>query len=435
MPSRIVVLVCFLALTVCARPADSHAELDQVEEAIVYSVDALQEEALALLTRAVNLNSGTMNLAGVRLVGELFARELESLGFSTRWIEGAEFERAGHLVATHGDSGPHFLLIGHLDTVFERESAFQSFERVSETLATGPGITDMKGGNVIILVILHALRAAGVLDQMQITVFLTGDEERSGRPLDLARAELIEAAEAADYALGFEDGDGDPHTAVISRRGSSGWTLRVEGTPAHSSQVFSDEVGYGAIYEMARILDRFRSELAGQEYLTFNPGLVLGGTELDRAEDAAEGSAFGKNNVVAAHSVVTGDLRTLSPEQLERTRNRMLEIVADSLPGASSSIEFRDGYPPLAPTEGNRRLLGIYSEASVDLGFGPVAPVDPARAGAADISFCSGRVEGALCGLGLMGTGGHTEEETADLSTLRSQSQRAALLIWRLTAP
>jgi glutamate carboxypeptidase len=167
--------------------------------------------------------------------------------------------------------------------------------------------------------------------------------------------------------------------------------------------------------------------------LTFNPGLVAAGTEASVEPGTSSGSAFGKNNVVAATAIVTGDLRTISPEQLERSRDRMREIVAESLPGTSAEIEFRDGYPPLAPTEGNRKLLEVYDQASRDLGYGPVEAVDPRRAGAADVSFCSGRVDGALCGLGLMGSGGHTEDETADLRTLTSQTQRAALLIWRLS--
>ena len=427
---RFLTLIC-LAMTCAAGPAT--AELEPVEQAIVDAVNARQNQALDLLEEAVNINSGTLNLVGVREVGELFTTAFVELGFRTRWIDGVGFNRAGHLIATHGNQGPHFLLIGHLDTVFEPESPFQRYEKISETHATGPGTTDMKGGNVIILEILDALRTAGVLDDMQFTVIFTGDEERSGRPLELARREFIEAAHEADYALGFEDGDGDPATAVIARRGSIGWTLEVQGTPAHSSQVFSEEVGYGAVYEMARILDGFRTELAGEQYLTFNPGKVVAGTEVGSDPATSSGTAFGKANVVAATAIVTGDLRTLTPQQLDSARERMQAIAAESLPGTSAVLEFGEGYPPLAPTDGNRHLLEVYSAASEDLGFGPVSAVDPARAGAADVSFASGLVDGALCGLGLMGTGGHTELETADLRTLASQTQRAALLIWRLS--
>ena len=427
---RIRILICLALAGVAGSAA---AGLQPVEQAIVAAVNARQPQALDLLEQAVNINSGTLNFDGVREVGELFGTAFDELGFETRWIEGADFDRAGHLIATHGSRGRHFLLIGHLDTVFEMESPFQHYERISETHATGPGTTDMKGGDVIILEILHALRTAGVLDDMQFTVIFTGDEERSGRPLDLARREFIEAARDADYALGFEDGDGNPETAVISRRGSIGWTLEVQGTPAHSSQIFSEEVGYGAVYEAARILDGFRTELAGEEYLTFNPGMIVGGTEADLDRATSSGNAYGKANVIAAKAIATGDIRTLTPKQLDSAQERMQAIVAKSLPGTSAVLEFGEGYPPLAPTDGNRQLLEIYSKSSEDLGHGPVTAVDPARAGAADVSFASGLVEGALCGLGLMGTGGHTELETADLRTLASQTQRAALLIWRLS--
>jgi len=110
----------------------------------------------------------------------------------------------------------------------------------------------------------------------------------------------------------------------------------------------------------------------------------------------------------------------------------MRAIVAEHLPGTSATITFSDGYPPLAPTDGNRRLLSLYDAASRDLGFGPVRPVDPEAAGAADVSFTAGLVDMAIDGLGLMGSGGHTVDETADLSTLPSQTQRAALLMYRI---
>jgi glutamate carboxypeptidase len=291
----------------------------------------------------------------------------------------------------------------------------------------------MKGGDVIIVHALAALRAAGVLDDLGITVILTGDEEDPGRPLALARQHLIRAAEMADMVLGFEDGDGDPRTAVISRRGASSWELRVSGRPAHSSQIFRSDIGPGAVFEAARILNRLREELAGEEYLTFNPGLILGGTSVDFDQEQARGTAFGKSNVIAEQAMVSGDVRTISPEQLADIQNRMRAIVAESLPHTSADLAFDEGYPPLAPTDGNRRLLALYDAVSRSLGFGTVVAVDPRKAGAADVSFTSARVEMVLDGLGLMGDGGHTERETADLRTLPVQTKRAAILMYRLS--
>lgn len=424
--------LALLAFTLLPAFADAAAGLTDTERRLVEVIDGRQAQALELLEQAVDINSGSLNLEGVKEVGALFGRALAALGFETQWLDGAEFNRAGHLVATHGDKGPHLLLIGHLDTVFEPDSPFQRFEHLGPDRAKGPGIIDMKGGNVIIVEALAALRAVGALEDLTITVMLIGDEESTGSPQSAARRALIEAADAADVALGFEDGDGDPKTAVIARRGYTGWQLTVSGTPAHSSQIFREGIGDGAAFELARILDGFRRELSGERFLTFNPGVVLAGTRVDYDGGRATGEAFGKGNVIPARAVASGDLRTVSPGQLASAKERMREIVSQHLPGTSAEIEFADGYPPLAPTEGNRRLLALYDEASRDLGLGPVTAVDPADAGAADISFTAGRVAMALDGLGLMGTGGHTVEETADLTTLPSQAKRAALLMYRL---
>ncbi|MBI2834882.1 MAG: M20/M25/M40 family metallo-hydrolase [Acidobacteria bacterium] len=407
--------------------------LNAIEQRIVAEVDRNNTHALALLERAVNTNSGTMNLAGVRKVGDLFRAELDALGFQTTWIDGTPFKRAGHLVAEHRGEGPHLLLIGHLDTVFEQDSPFQRFERVWPDAARGPGMIDMKGGDVIIVYALRALAAAGALDRANISVIMTGDEEHVGEPRELARQSLKQMADAADIAIGFEDGSGDPRTAVIARRGVTGWELRVTGKPAHSSQIFREDIGAGAIFEAARILHGFYERLAGETLLTLNPGVILGGTTMDLDVPQSRGTAFGKSNVVAEHAIVTGDLRTISADQLESAKERMMSVAAAHLPHASADLTFRDGYPPLAPSGGNRRLLQLYDQASRDVGAGPVEATDPRLAGAADVSFTAGLVEMAIDGIGLMGTDDHTTKETADLATLPSQTKRAGVLLYRLT--
>lgn len=421
------------ALAGAAAPSLPARQLTAVEERIAQHVDEHRADALALLEETVNVNSGTMNVDGVREVGRLLRREFDALGFATRWVDGSGFDRAGHLVAERTGSGPVLLLIGHLDTVFEPDSPFQRFEMVSDSVARGPGVADMKGGNVVMIQALRALDAAGVLDGMSLTVVMTGDEEKSGRPLALAREALVDAAEAADIAIGFENGDNDPGTAVVARRGSTSWQLRVAAKPAHSSLIFREDIGAGAIYEASRILTGLYERMAGEPYLTFNPGVILGGTDVEFDAEQARGSAFGKTNVIAERAIVSGDLRTLSLEQLEGAKSRMRAVVAEHLPHAEAEIAFDDGYPPLAPTDGNRRLLAELDRASRDLGLGEVTGVDPARAGAADVSFTAGLVDMAIDGIGLMGGGDHTVDETADLRTLPTQAKRAAILIYRLT--
>jgi glutamate carboxypeptidase len=430
---RSAVALVSLTLLTSSLTAQSKADsLSAVERRVAAAVDGQNTHALALLERVVNINSGTMNFAGVRQVGDVFRAELDALGFQTRWVDGTGFNRAGHLVAERNGRGPRILLIGHLDTVFEPRSPFQKFERLSDSTARGPGIIDMKGGDVIIVEALRALKAAGALDRLSITVVMHGDEEDAGAPLEAARAALTEAAKRSQIALGFEDGSGDPHTAVISRRSAGSWTLRTTGTPAHSSQIFRDDIGAGALFEAARILQGFRERLGGQQYLTFNPGVMLGGSEVKFDTAQSGGSAFGKTNVVAGQAIVSGDIRALSPEQLANAKATMREVVAQHLPKTTAELTFDDGYPPMAPTEGNRRLLAVHDSVSRALGFGSVVAVDPSRAGAADVSFAAPYVPMVIDALGLAGWDDHSDKETADLRWLPKLTKRAAVLIYRL---
>jgi len=221
---------------------------------------------------------------------------------------------------------------------------------------------------------------------------------------------------------------------VIGRRGTTAWQLTVKGTPAHSSQIFREDIGYGAVFEAARIVNAFREQLAGEPHLTFNPALIVAGTQIQFDVVQARGTAFGKDNVIPEHAIVSGDLRALSAEQFQNARKRMEAIVRSSpLPHTSAEITFDEGYPPLAPTDGNMKLLALYDQASRDVGAGAVTAVNPDRAGAADVSFVAGHVPMILDGVGLMGNGGHTVNETADLTTLPSQTKRAALLLFRLS--
>ena len=425
-------LVGLTALEAQGQAAGGSPALSTTERRITAAVDQRSAQALALLERVVNINSGTMNFDGVRKVGDVFKAELDALGFSTKWVDGAGFGRAGHLVAERNGRGPRILLIGHLDTVFEPRSPFQKFERLSDSTARGPGIIDMKGGDVIIVEALRALKTAGMLDRLSITVVMHGDEEDAGSPLDSARATLTDAAKRSQIALGFEDGSGDPHTAVISRRSAGSWTLKTTGTPGHASQIFREDIGAGALYEASRILDGFRARLGGQQYLTINPGVVLGGSEVKYDTSQSGGTAFGKTNVIAGQAIVSGDIRALSPEQLQQAKATMKEIVAQHLPKTTAELTFDDGYPPMAPTDGNRKLLAVHDSVSRALGFGSVVAVDPSKAGAADVSFAAPYVPMVIDALGLAGWDDHSDKETANLNWLPRLTKRAAVLIYRL---
>jgi glutamate carboxypeptidase len=313
--------------------------------------------------------------------------------------------------------------------VFEGEGV--TFQLVNDTLARGAGTSDMKGGNVVVIQALKALRSVGALDAMQVIVVFTGDEESPGEPLEIARRDLIEAARRSDVALGFESGE--PDAAVVARRGSIDWVLEVTGRQAHSSGVFGNSTGYGAIYEAARIVNGFRERLAGQPNLTFSPGVIVGGTEVSYDTTNTRGSAAGKTNIVPRAVVIHGDLRALTPGQEDSARTIMRSIATQgNLPLTSAEIRFGAGYPPMSPTAANYALLAAYDAVSRALGLPAVSGHDPRRRGAADISFAAPLIPG-LDGLGPWGSGGHTPDEDVNLNSLAPATARAAILMYRLS--
>ena len=407
-------------------------KLTKIELKIIEKVKATHEESIDFLEKVVNINSGSLNPKGVRKVGNVFSDALDDIGFDTRWIDmPKEMNRAGHLFASiKGEKGKKLLLIGHLDTVFEENSPFQSFIR-QDSIAFGPGANDMKGGNVVILYALKALNELNLLRNASITIAFIGDEESTGKPLSISRKDLIEAGKEADIALGYENASGFDY-ATIARRGASGWSVETQGVRAHSSSIFNEQVGAGAIFEMSRILNSFYEEVRGEEYLTFNPGTLLGGTFVNYNMKKSSGEVFGKSNVVAQKAIVSGGLRFISEEQKENTRSKMRKIVAQNLPQTTASISFNDSYPAMKPTEGNLALLAELDQVSKDLGQGGVKPYDPLKRGAADISFVADFTDG-IDGLGTMGDGAHTPQETVNLNTMNALIQRSAILIYRLT--
>jgi glutamate carboxypeptidase len=414
-------------------PVPASAALSPPEQVMIRTVDAEQQRTVAMLQRWVDQNSGTMNKAGVEAVRDMIAPEFKQLGFTVQWVDMSAVGRAGHLIARHAGSrhGKRLLLIGHLDTVFERDSPFQRWVRDGE-LAHGPGSGDDKGGDAVIIAALRAMQAAGTLKNANITVFLTGDEEDAGRPLAISRRNLIAEGKKADVALDFEDlvVENGMDMGSTARRSAGSWTLTVTGRSAHSAGVGPGD--YGAIYDLARIIDQFRRELP-EDKLTYNVGLIGGGQTATLGPDKIRIEATGKTNIIAATAVARGDLRAISQDQIDRTEAKMRAIVAQPLAGAHAEISFdEDIYPPMTPTEGNRAILEQLNGVNRDMGLPEMGELDPADRGAGDISFVAADVD-SLAGMGPESSGSHTAKETVDIPSIFKQAKRAAILMSRLS--
>ena len=409
--------------------------LSPLEQKIVDAVNNKMAYAEALLKESVDINSGTLNIAGVKKVGDVFAREFSKAGLTPEWVPLPDsLRRAGHLVATRkGTKGKKLFLIGHLDTVFEPDMPPNPYQRLNDSTATGQGVNDMKGGDVVAIIALQVLEEMGLLKDATIVAYFTGDEERSGSPTSVSRKDFIDRAKTCDIALGFEGASGLRNVAT-ARRGSSGWELKVAAKTGHSATIFTPNAGYGAIYEAARILNSFREELSTEKYLTFNPGIIIGGSEMSYNEKTAKGDAIGKTNIISPAVRVTGDLRFLTEKQKIAAREKMTAITQRNLGGTSATIKFKDGIPAMEPTEGNDAIRAVISDVTVAMGLGPTVARDPGSRGAGDISYVAKYLSG-VDGLGASGRGAHAPGETINLKEFPLLIQRTALLIYRLIQP
>ena len=433
-------IICTLVLQApIFAQQEQGTNLNDEEKAIIAYIDQNMPRAIALLKESVNINSGTLNVEGVKKVGALFAKEFEKAKFKTAWISMPDsIKRAGHLVATIGfDNKPQsptakkLFLIGHLDTVFEPDMPSNPFTMLNDSVATGQGVYDMKGGDVVMIIALQALQQQGLLNNADIIAYLTGDEESSAKPFQISRGHFIEAAKTTDIALGFESAHG-LNTIATARRGSSSWTLNVSAKTGHSASVFTSSGGYGAIYEAARIVNAFREILSQEKYLTFNPGMFVGGSEVNFNKSKATGTAIGKTNIVSPTAFVTGDLRFLTEAQKIEARKTMSTVVEQSLNGTKATITFSDGIPSMEPTLGNKKVLEVISGVTTSMGLGPAVEGDPGSRGAGDISYVAKYLD-AVDGMGSSGKGAHAPGETINLKEFPLIIKRAALTIYRLT--
>ncbi len=441
--ASLVLLSIVIAMTSVAQQVKTTAStvsilskgLTKEEQQVIAWIDAHMPQAIELLKESVNINSGTLNIEGVKKVGALFAKEFERAGFTTEWVAMPDsIKRAGHLVASRKSKTPkgkRLFLIGHLDTVFEPDMPANPFTMLNDSTATGQGVNDMKGGDVVVIMALQALEQAGLLKNTDITAYFTGDEEHAGYPRSVTRGDFIHRAKQADIALAFEGANG-LNSVATGRRGASGWRLDVTGKTGHSSGVFTPNAGYGAIYEAARIINQFRETLSTEKYLTFNPGIIIGGSDISYDDATSKGAAIAKTNIISPAVTVTGDLRFLTEDQKDRARAKMREIVSQNLAQTSAKISFVDGIPSMAPTEGNNKVLSVIHSISMDMGAGPTVAGDPGSRGAGDISYVAAYVD-CIDGLGASGRGAHAPGETIHLNDLPFLIKRAALTIYRLS--
>ena len=399
--------------------------LNTQEQALVQWLEPRESEMVELLERLTNINSGSLNKAGVDEITEIFRNELTSLGFSTRTLPGDRIEMpscpgsdysidvADHLLASKSGSGKSLLLMGHIDTVFPTNSPFQAFRQEGDTLY-GPGVADMKGGLVVMLYALKALYESGDLDGMSLSILLNSDEEVGSLS---SRKFLEEQAALHDYGLVYESSGAN--NMVRTRKGLGQARFVVHGKASHAGG--AHQQGRSAIKELAYKIVEIENMTNYETGLTVNVGVLSGGEARNTIAPCAEGFV---------------DLRYPAPEQGDEAVEQFENIFSQvySYPVDSGEIT-TDSWvnlhrPPKIPTVESDQLLEKTRAIGRLLGQ-ELGVTD--SGGGTDGSLTQAAGLPTLDSLGISGSGAHSNREEARLSSLVERAQLNAVLIRRLS--
>ncbi|HBY08128.1 MAG TPA: hypothetical protein DEH22_10215 [Chloroflexi bacterium] len=373
---------------------------------------------LEILHAWVATNSFTANAAGVRAVADLTAQPFVDLGFTDERVPSDNPNYGDHLVLTRaGSSGRKLGLISHLDTVFppEEEAANDFNWRIEGARVYGPGTNDVKGGTLLILMLLEALQRFAPDDFEAITwvVLLNAAEETLSD--DFGRLCCERLAEGGEAALVFEAGfrDDNLYQLVTSRKGMATYGVRVEGKSSHAGGNHS--LGANAIVQLARTVDQIANLTDYAQDLTFNVGVIMGGVVTNRVPHLAE---------------ARGEMRTFKLEVYNQAIEDLLDLQnqptitsADGYP-CTVGIEIRSKTAPWPQNPGTEKLFKIWKEAADELGF---QLLPEARGGLSDGNNIWQALP-CIDGLGPMGRNGHCSERSADGSKDQEYAEQSSFV-------
>jgi len=367
-----------------------------------------RDQMLARLEVLVNIDSGTFNKPEVDRAARTMAGWLAELGLDTELFP--QSERGDHVVARKvGTEGRMVLLVGHCDTVFPAgEAARRPFRREGER-AFGPGIYDMKGGLVVMMAALAALKAAApaTWDALGLIVVVNGDEEiasPTSRPL------IEAAAQAADLVCVLEPARVNGEY-VTQRKGVGTYTLQVTGKAAHAGA--RPEDGASALHELLRKLNAVL-DLPRPDGFTLNVGVVRGGI---------------RPNVVADLAEAEIDVRAPTPADVDWIDAAMRRIAAEThVPGTTTVLGGGVEFPPMPRTAASLALFELVRQAGAEQGL---TLEHTATGGGSDGNYAS-QFAPTLDGMGVRGGGAHSADEFIYVDSLVERAQVLArfLELW-----
>ncbi|MBN2990466.1 M20/M25/M40 family metallo-hydrolase [Pseudomonas cedrina subsp. fulgida] len=387
-PRTLLAATLALSFAVPAYSAEPHKPIQAQAE-------QYKAEALKLLERLVNIDSGSGYEPGLTQVRDIAVDELKQLGFSIELVPD-KAANSSHVIATlKGTGKARILLMAHMDTVFKEGSAAERPFHIKDGRAYGPGVMDDKGGIVAGIYALKVLKDQGFKDYAQITFLLDASEETGSE----AASELIRnTAKGQDVTLNLEPGrpaDG----LVVWRKGSATAVVEVKGKAAHAG--VAPELGRNAAMEAAHQILQL-GKLGDEEKKTTINFTVL--------------KAGDRTNVIPDQATAKADVRAALPEEFDRIEKDLVRVSANKLiPETEVKTTLQRGLPPMPQTAESDKLVaiaqGIYGE------LGKKLTVE-GSGGAADASLSAGVGTPTLDGFGIVGGNIHTADEYAEVESV-----------------
>ncbi|KPC05137.1 M20/M25/M40 family metallo-hydrolase [Pseudomonas syringae group genomosp. 3] len=369
-----------------------------------------QGEALKLLERLVNIDSGSGYVPGLTQVSDIAIEELKKLGATIELVPNTP-EASNHVLATlKGTGKAKILLMAHMDTVFKEGSAAERPFHIKDGRAYGPGVMDDKGGIVAAIYALKVLHNLKFTDYAQITVLLDASEETGS----VVATELIKkTAREHDVTLNLEPGrpaDG----LVVWRKGSATALVEVKGKASHAG--VAPELGRNAATEVAHQILQL-GKLGDEEKKTTINFTVL--------------KAGDRTNVIPDQASAKADVRAAVPEEFDRIEKDLAKVSANKLvPDTEVKTSLVRGLPPMPQTARSDALVamaqGIYAELGRKLTI-------EGSGGAADSSLSASVGTPTLDGFGIVGGNIHTPEEYAEVGSVAPRIYLLSRMIMKLS--
>jgi len=389
---RVAMIAALLAAS--AMPAAAKAP---VRDAKVWAAaERLRSAQLDLLEQVVNVDSGTGDVAGGRKVAGLLVPRLKALGMDVETVAAEAPDLPENIVATlKGTGRGRILMIGHIDTVFGPGTVAKWPFRIADDRATGPGVSDEKGGVIEGLYALQILHDLGFKNFGRITFLIETSEER-GSPGTKALINRLVAD--ADVELNLEPGD-PPDSATVWRKGSTTFHIDVKGRAAHAGVAPQD--GRNAAVELIHQVQADDVFPKSGEGLTANLTLIDAGS---------------RENIIPEHASAAINVRVRDKTDFERVEQTFRANAARTqVPDTTVTVSRTPAYPPLATNPGTDALAAraeaIYAGIGRKLGRG-------GNGGASESALAYEAGVPALDGLGPVGGGFHSDKEFLDLKTL-----------------